>query len=185
MPPNPIYAARGIGPSLARFFHGRQCQAGHGVMRIRFAAFIHDNRVIFNYGKSDHEQYPSKSTAYGFRSRSRDRRAGLAPHIVGMGILSGAQVGTIISQPVLIVVDTDDQLAYEGGSQYETEGYEMNTNTKHAADTVDALRQIVAMLDQPVQYSDTRDAAAVNILRCDCEVAREIARAAIAKATGE
>lgn len=61
----------------------------------------------------------------------------------------------------------------------------MNTNTKHAADTVDALRQIVAMLDQPVQYSDTRDAAAVNILRCDCEVAREIARAAIAKATGE
>ena len=45
-----------------------------------------------------------------------------------------------------------------------------------------ALNQIVAILDQPVQYAETNGAA--SILRVDCRIARNAARAAIAAATG-
>ena len=52
-----------------------------------------------------------------------------------------------------------------------------------APDLLEALQAIVATLDQPVQHTDTPGSAA--ILRTDSRIARETAKRAIAKVTGE
>jgi hypothetical protein len=46
------------------------------------------------------------------------------------------------------------------------------------------LKQIAAMLDQPVQYTNSVDRAAVQILRGDARAAREVALATVAKMEG-
>ena len=54
-----------------------------------------------------------------------------------------------------------------------------------APELLAALQAINAALTQPVQFSGSDATGTCNILRGDCQVAASIARAAIAKATGE
>lgn len=49
----------------------------------------------------------------------------------------------------------------------------------------EALAQIAAILDQPVQHSSTTAAGTVAILRGDAAVASKVARTALAAARGE
>lgn len=53
-----------------------------------------------------------------------------------------------------------------------------------APEMLAALQAIHAALDQPVQYTGLRTPATTDVLRLDARLAREMALAAIAKATG-
>jgi hypothetical protein len=53
-----------------------------------------------------------------------------------------------------------------------------------APEMLAALQAIYAALDQPVQYTGLRTPATTDVLRVDARLAREVALAAIAKATG-